>query len=90
MDPESVIQPSGAQTSTTLPAVVDEASALVNHGRATPLTVRVELVVVDGAAGKQLARHQAAAVRAVLEWFRDHPTEAADDRHAREGAGSES
>ncbi|GAA0739530.1 hypothetical protein Drose_16995 [Dactylosporangium roseum] len=45
------------------------------HGRPAPepLKVRVELVVVDGQAGKELLKRQAAAVREALQWFADHP-----------------
>lgn len=39
-----------------------------------PLQVRVELVVVDGEAGKLLAQRQAAVIRDVLQWFHDHPS----------------
>jgi hypothetical protein len=38
-----------------------------------PLQVRVELVAVDGEAGKLLAQRQAAVIREVLQWFHDHP-----------------
>ena len=40
-----------------------------------PLRVRVELVVVDGPAAKELLKRQAAAVREALRWFADHPPE---------------
>lgn len=38
-------------------------------------TVRIELVVIDsnGQLGKELLRRQAAAVKAALQWFADHP-----------------
>lgn len=42
---------------------------------AEPLRVRVELVVVDGPAAKELLKRQAAAVREALQWFADHPPE---------------
>jgi hypothetical protein len=42
-----------------------------------PLKVRFEIVAVDGPAGKELARRQAAVMRDVLGWLRDHPTEPA-------------
>lgn len=63
------------------PGIVEQTSALASHrscrqgGAVTPLAVRVELVLVDGEAGKVLARHQAAAVRAALEWVRDNPAD---------------
>jgi hypothetical protein len=38
-----------------------------------PLKVRVELVVVDGEAGKELMRRQATAVRDALQWFAGNP-----------------
>jgi hypothetical protein len=41
----------------------------------------VELVLVDGGAGKHLARHQAAVMREVLAWLREyHPTDQSEDR----------
>jgi hypothetical protein len=40
---------------------------------AEPLEVRIELVVVDGEAGKELLRRQGAVVREALQWFHDHP-----------------
>lgn len=60
---------------------VEQPPALPDHrprrrgNAAAPLHVRVELVLVDGEAGKELARRQAAAIRAVLEWVRDHPVD---------------
>lgn len=44
-----------------------------------PLDVRVEFVVLDGDAGKALARRQAAVMRQVLQWFQDHPDSVEDD-----------
>jgi hypothetical protein len=38
----------------------------------TPLTVRIELRLVDGPEGKQLRVRQAAAIREALEWFAAH------------------
>jgi hypothetical protein len=38
-----------------------------------PLKVRVELVVADGTAAKELLKRQAMAVREALQWFADHP-----------------
>jgi hypothetical protein len=43
-----------------------------NNTMPESLTVRVELVVVDGAAGKELLRKQAIVVRQALQWFADH------------------
>jgi hypothetical protein len=40
---------------------------------AEPLKVRIELVVVDGGAGKELLRPHGAVVREALQWFHDHP-----------------
>jgi len=44
------------------------------------LTVRVELVVIDGPAGKELLNKQATVVRAALQWFADHPL----DEHSQQ------
>jgi hypothetical protein len=59
----------------TLPAEQEVAPAK-RHGRRPPepLKVRVELVVVDGEAGKELMKRQAAAVRDALQWFADNPS----------------
>jgi hypothetical protein len=35
-------------------------------------------VVLDGEAGKQLARHQAAVMRKVLRWLHDNPPSSAE------------
>jgi hypothetical protein len=37
-----------------------------------PLTVRIELRLVDGPEGKKLRARQAAAIREALEWFAAH------------------
>lgn len=37
-----------------------------------PLTVRIELRLVDGPEGKKLRARQAAAIREALEWFATH------------------
>jgi hypothetical protein len=37
-----------------------------------PLDVRVEFVVLDGPAGKELRRAQALAMRRVLQWIAQH------------------
>jgi hypothetical protein len=37
------------------------------------LTVRVELVVMDGAEGEALGRRQSEAMREVLRWLAQHP-----------------
>lgn len=57
-----------------------------------PFDVHVELVVLDGPAGEELARHQAAIMRKVLRWVRDHPTDlaaadpaGADDQQTDDG-----
>jgi hypothetical protein len=39
---------------------------------AEPLTVRIELVVVDGPAGEELFNRQAAVVYEALQWFAGH------------------
>jgi hypothetical protein len=44
-----------------------------------PLKVRVELVVVDGPAAKELLKRQAAVVREALQWFADHPPDGEGD-----------
>jgi hypothetical protein len=38
-----------------------------------PLQVRIEFVVLDGPAGKELARRQARIMRKVLRWIAEHP-----------------
>ncbi len=45
-------------------------------GRASsrPMTVRVELVLVEGEEGRILRRHQDQAMREVLRWFQEHQT----------------
>jgi hypothetical protein len=76
MEPEPMTTSVGTETAQS-PGTVEQTSAQANHrsgcrqGKAAPLTVRVELVL-DGEAGKELARRQDAAVRAVLEWVRDN------------------
>jgi hypothetical protein len=47
-------------------------AAAPSEPRCEPLTVRVELVVIDGPAGKELLNQQATVVRAALQWFADH------------------
>jgi hypothetical protein len=42
--------------------------------RTEPLKVSIEFVVVDGEAGKALARRQAAVMREVLRWLHEHPS----------------
>lgn len=37
------------------------------------LNVHIEFVVLDGEAGRALARRQAAVIRQVLQWVNDHP-----------------
>jgi len=44
-----------------------------------PFDVRIEFVVLDGEAGKELARRRAAVVRKVLQWFHGNPANAAED-----------
>ena len=44
-----------------------------------PLDVRIEFVVLDGEAGKALARHQAAVIRQVLQWVHDNPAGVVQD-----------
>jgi hypothetical protein len=46
---------------------------------AEPLDVRIEFVVLDGDAGKALARRQATVIRQALQWFHDHPAAVAQD-----------
>jgi hypothetical protein len=41
--------------------------------RTPPPKVRIELVLVGGAEGKQLRARQAAAIREALRWFAQHP-----------------
>lgn len=46
------------------------------HGRQPePLDVHFELVVVDGPPAHALTERQAAAIRDILRWLRDHPDE---------------
>jgi hypothetical protein len=47
-------------------------AAAGSEPRCEPLTVRVELVVIDGPAGTELLRKQATVVRAALRWFAGH------------------
>ena len=44
-----------------------------------PFEVHVEFVVLDGPAGKELARRQAAVMRKVLQWIHDRPAELPPD-----------
>ncbi|MDT5027580.1 MAG: hypothetical protein QOE61_4006 [Micromonosporaceae bacterium] len=52
-----------------------DVSATKKRGRrpSEPLKVRLELVVVDGEAGRELMQRQAAVVREALQWFADNP-----------------
>jgi hypothetical protein len=54
-----------------------------HHDR--PLHVHIEFVVVDGEAGKALARHQGAVIRQVLEWVHDHPAGTAQHTRGTDG-----
>jgi hypothetical protein len=47
-------------------------AAAGSEPRCEPLTVRVELVVIDGPAGTELLDKQATVVRAALQWFVGH------------------
>jgi len=60
--------------------VVDDVVPALRRGRRQPkpLKVRIELVVVDGEAGKELLRQQAAAVRDALRWSATNPPVDAD------------
>jgi hypothetical protein len=51
-----------------LPNAHDDRSQPTNE----PLTVRVELVVIDGVAGSELLDQQAAVVCEALQWFAEH------------------
>lgn len=51
----------------------DQPRRPVGRPRTPPPQVRIELVLVDGAEGRQLRQIQADAIRAVLKWFADHP-----------------
>ncbi len=59
----------------TSPPIDHDVSPTKRRGRRPPepLKVRIELVVVDGEAGRELMRRQAAAVREALQWFADNP-----------------
>jgi len=61
-------------------SAVDDIMPALRRGRRQrePLKVRIELVVVDGEAGKELLRQQAAAVRDALRWFAANPLVDAD------------
>lgn len=55
-----------------------------------PFDIRVEFVVLDGPAGEELARRQAAVIRRVLRWTHDRPdappdTEDDGQRYDRSG-----
>lgn len=52
-------------------------AALANPSESWPSEVRVVLVVVEGPAGGELLREQAATVVRALRWFADHRS----DRH---------
>jgi hypothetical protein len=56
-------------------SAIDDIVPTPRHGRRQPgpLKVCIELVVVDGEAGKTLLRQQAAAVRDALRWFATNP-----------------
>jgi hypothetical protein len=54
-----------------------------------PLKVRVELVVVDGEAGKELMKGQAAAVRDALQWFAGNPPSIDGDDDVLNGSTSD-
>jgi hypothetical protein len=57
------------------PPSEQEAAAAKRRGRrrGEPLRVQIELVVVDGEAGKELGNRQAVAIRRALQWFADNP-----------------
>jgi len=57
--------------------------------RDEPFDVHIEFVVLDGEAGKELARRQAAVIRKVLRWFYDNlPSEHDAPGGTDEAAGS--
>jgi hypothetical protein len=47
-----------------------------------PFEVHIEFVMLDGEAGKKLARRQAAIMRRVLKWLHDHPADGGSDNRA--------
>lgn len=51
-------------------------SAATEPPKSQHLNVKIEFVVLDGAAAEELIRKQAAAVRDALRWFADHPPDA--------------
>jgi hypothetical protein len=57
------------------------------HRGDEPLDVRIEFVVLDGEAGKALARRQAVVIRQVLQWIHDNPAGVAQDASGTDGAG---
>ena len=50
------------------------------HRHDEPLEVRYEFVVLDGPAGEELRRNQAAVMRRVLQWIYEHRQEPHGDR----------
>lgn len=79
MDPDTVETPSGEAAPTNMLAGDNEETVSTSRGSrgpgqgSEPLNVRVEIRVVDGEAGRELARRQAAVVRDVLRWLNEHP-----------------
>lgn len=63
------------------PADPEATVKLVGPSESWPLAVRVELVVVDGSAGAELLREQAATVVGALRWFADHRPDRHRERH---------
>jgi hypothetical protein len=53
-----------------------------------PLTVRIELRLVDGPEGKKLRARQAAVIREALRWFAEHGGRAQSDPIDQEPSGA--
>jgi hypothetical protein len=60
-------------------------AAASNESRFEPLAVRVELVIIDGPAAKELLGRQARVIREALLWFAEHRLDqpGADPREER-------
>jgi hypothetical protein len=68
-----------SRTEVTVHVAAITPARVPRYGCSRPSTGRRWIVVLDGAAGKQLRGRQAAIMRKVLRWLRDNPRNPGDD-----------